>query len=381
MGLEQFRQFRAERAERGRFTVRLVNEYDARRWLTFVEDEHPGNTVIAYRADDDVAFALPDRNLPEVVTVVDGIEVTTRSGESATKPRRGATEPEDSGGGSWTFPPTLVSVDVEHEQFLRTLISRVLIHREEGLPVWTPDTWNSWDRRLRAHRAWESVILPAGIAEDFLADLERFVADRALYERRGLPWRRGYLLVGPPGTGKSSIAQAVASKLSYNLVVLTLSALRGDGDLVARFASMPPRSILLLEDLDVQGVNLTRDDDGASENSKITLSAILNSLDGPTTPDGLIVIATSNDPSQLDGALLRKGRFDKRYDLGPVTDNQLVRFLALFYGQAPPVLQTVEGSSLMPAELVELLKLSPTLDDALEALHAHLGDPATPAAA
>ena len=55
-------------------------------------------------------------------------------------------------------------------------------------------------------RPWESVILPRGMKEDLLADASEFLAEEEYYKARGLPWRRGWLLYGKPGSGKSSLS-------------------------------------------------------------------------------------------------------------------------------------------------------------------------------
>lgn len=67
----------------------------------------------------------------------------------------------------------------------------------------------------------------------------------------GIPYRRGYLLHGPPGSGKTSFIQALAGKLSYNICVLNLSQ-RGlmDDKLTHLLMNTPERSIILLEDVD-----------------------------------------------------------------------------------------------------------------------------------
>jgi chaperone BCS1 len=67
----------------------------------------------------------------------------------------------------------------------------------------------------------------------------------------GIPYRRGYLLYGPPGSGKSSFIQALAGELGYNICLLNLSE-RGltDDRLNHLLSNTPERSILLLEDID-----------------------------------------------------------------------------------------------------------------------------------
>ena len=85
--------------------------------------------------------------------------------------------------------------------------------------------------------------------EEIRADLLRFAARREHYARVGRAWKRGYLLHGPPGTGKSTFAAAMARFLGYDVYDVDLS--RADVvDLRALLMHTTPRSLILVEDLD-----------------------------------------------------------------------------------------------------------------------------------
>lgn len=97
----------------------------------------------------------------------------------------------------------------------------------------------------------QSVVLDEGVKERIVDDVRAFMARGRWYSDRGIPYRRGYLLHGPPGSGKSSFVQALAGELEYNICVLNLSE-RGltDDKLNHLLANAPERSIVLLEDID-----------------------------------------------------------------------------------------------------------------------------------
>lgn len=126
--------------------------------------------------------------------------------------------------------------------------------------------------RPRMRRMLESVVLDAGVKERIVDDVKAFMKRGRWYFERGqfnfrilrrlegfltlslfagIPYRRGYLLHGPPGSGKSSFIQALAGSLEYNICVLNLSE-RGltDDKLNHLLANAPERSIVLLEDID-----------------------------------------------------------------------------------------------------------------------------------
>ena len=96
-----------------------------------------------------------------------------------------------------------------------------------------------------------SVILDEGIAENIVNDVKDFLTSGEWYHKRGIPYRRGYLLYGPPGSGKTSFIQALAGELDYNICILNLSENNLTDDRLNHLMNhIPNRSILLLEDVD-----------------------------------------------------------------------------------------------------------------------------------
>lgn len=103
----------------------------------------------------------------------------------------------------------------------------------------------------RRKRKLDSVILDDGISEKILQDIKEFNNNGKWYFDRGIPYRRGYLLHGPPGTGKSSFIQALAGELDYNICIINLSENVVTDDRFNYLLSvLPERSFLLLEDID-----------------------------------------------------------------------------------------------------------------------------------
>lgn len=219
------------------------------------------------------------------------------------------------------------------QDVVRRLIdeARKLVFVEDELIVryWRNGYWTGLSGQKR--RPLDSVILRDGQLDRIIADLNHFRSAREWYERIGVPYRRGYLLSGPPGTGKTSAVMALAGYLGCPLCVLNLGSLTTDEDLFNAILTAPAGAILLLEDVDCAGVATTRqqDEDGAKS---ISLGALLNVLDGVLTPSGRIYVMTTNHPDRLDPALIRPGRADvhERFALlGPVEQASMAR---RFYG-------------------------------------------------
>lgn len=221
---------------------------------------------------------------------------------------------------------------------VQTLLEKLLAQRTgETL---TPELhlmnkWGEWTRRNDIPaRTMDSVILPAGQAEGLLDDLRQFLAAEDEYVRRSLPYHRGILLEGPAGTGKTSLVQALATELNLHLWYLPLKDLDRDTNLIQLVQAVPPRSILLLEDIDGFGAAHDRTK-GDESPTGASLMGLLNALDGVSTPFGLISVLTSNNPERLDPALIRPGRVDYRMHIGFVGQHQANRLFENFYGRPP----------------------------------------------
>ena len=192
-------------------------------------------------------------------------------------------------------------------------------------------TWGDWMRQ-RADvplRPLTSVVLREGQAERLSADVGAFLANEDAYTRIGMPWHRGYLLRGPPGTGKTSVAKALAVEHALDIFYVPLGAIPNDGVLLRLLAEVPPRSMLLLEDIDIVHGAKVRDDGDKG----VSLSGLLNGLDGVMTPHGLVTVLTTNDDSLIDDALLRDGRVDVTEDLHALNTPQMHRLASFALGR------------------------------------------------
>ncbi|KAJ1558333.1 hypothetical protein HK096_002193 [Nowakowskiella sp. JEL0078] len=105
---------------------------------------------------------------------------------------------------------------------------------------------------LNSNRGIDSVALDISQEELLHRDLENFHHDKQFYERMGLPYRRGYLFSGKPGTGKTSLINAISFTYGRDIYSLNLKEISDDSSLQSAFASVPKNSIIVLEDVDAQ---------------------------------------------------------------------------------------------------------------------------------
>ncbi|KAH7135127.1 BCS1 N terminal-domain-containing protein [Dendryphion nanum] len=209
----------------------------------------------------------------------------------------------------------------------------------------------AWDRQsLRPSRPMSSVSLDQTQKANVVMDINEYLhpASARWYAARGIPYRRGYLFYGPPGTGKTSLSFAVAGIFGLDIFCISLMEIGlSESDLNKLFAQLPRRCIVLLEDIDSAGLRRpdepaeiketeesaseTSTDDGsmskitkseaaakavgpkqggAGFRSLISLSGLLNAIDGVASHEGRVLIMTTNCPEKLDAALIRPGRVD-----------------------------------------------------------------------
>ncbi|RIB11079.1 P-loop containing nucleoside triphosphate hydrolase protein, partial [Gigaspora rosea] len=195
---------------------------------------------------------------------------------------------------------------------------------------------------LSSIRGLETVALDEKQEQLLKKELDTFINDKEFYGRIGMPYRRGFLLFGRPGTGKTSLINAISSHLSRDLYYINLKHIASDNEMSAAFSSVPSNQVIVLEDVDAQSKVLHKrridDDDNSSKGissddkkgggkgsdfSMISLSNFLGCLDGHIMSEGNIIIMTTNHVEHLDPACIRPGRMDVHMNLEYCTHYQI----------------------------------------------------------
>jgi mitochondrial chaperone BCS1 len=198
-------------------------------------------------------------------------------------------------------------------------------------------------------RLLESVVLEPGEKEHMLQDMIQFRRSKQRYGSLGVPYHRGYLLYGPPGTGKTSLVSALAAHFGLSIYIISLADFN-DRSLMSAVNNVPANSVLLFEDIDcmkgsqsrIESNSGTGQNSGATLGTKevapnqngVTLSGLLNVLDGFTAPTGVLFVMTTNHVEKLDLALLRPGRVDYKLYLGKASDRQKIELYRRFFPEA-----------------------------------------------
>lgn len=193
--------------------------------------------------------------------------------------------------------------------------------------IYTRDRYGvSWKPKARTPiRHLDTVHFNAQLKEELISDIRSYLDPKTQrrYQSRSMPYRRGYLFHGPPGTGKSSLSVAIAGEFGLDIYEIKVPSISSDAELEQIFQEIPPRSMVLLEDVDAvfwtdrSGAEKSGSD--AQPSPSCTLSGLLNVLDGVGSPEGQITILTTNFPEKLDSALVRPGRVDMKVFLGNIS--------------------------------------------------------------
>jgi len=194
----------------------------------------------------------------------------------------------------------------------------------------------SWEKALsKKPRAIDSVILDEDLAEGLLADARGFLSSAEWYQDVGIPYRRGYLLYGPPGCGKTSFCQALAGALKLDVCMLTLTNKNlDDNGLAESLRDAPSNAIVLLEDVDAVFKDRTLQSEGG-RGAGVTFSGLLNALDGVASQEGRLFFMTTNHIERLDPALIRPGRCDIKVEVRRASRTQARKLYARFFGGSP----------------------------------------------
>ncbi|KAM3333610.1 hypothetical protein ACQJBY_028602 [Aegilops geniculata] len=229
---------------------------------------------------------------------------------------------------------------------------------------------------------FDTLVMDPAKKQMIMDDLDDFSNSRDYYRRIGKAWKRGYLLHGPPGTGKSTMIAAMANYLKYDIYDIELTTLETNSDLRKLFIETTGKSIIVIEDIDCS-LDLTGSratmlplppayDDAAAEagydksrgkrHNILTLSGLLNFIDGLWSAHSgeRIIVFTTNHLDKLDPALIRRGRMDMHIEMSycgfeafkTLANNYLEVEAHPLFGAVEELLRAVE---MTPADVAECL--------------------------
>ncbi|HEY8477780.1 MAG TPA: ATP-binding protein [Chloroflexota bacterium] len=175
---------------------------------------------------------------------------------------------------------------------------------------------------------WDDVILPPEVTQEVKDNVIGLLTKRALYQQNGLPCRRGVLLEGPPGVGKTLLLKALANAVDCTVLWVTPKAVESPYSVtnVYEMARELAPTVVIWEDLDLIG---RRRGEGAQPDG--ILGELLSQMDGVDPNEGIITCASTNEARSLDVALSeRPARFDRTIAIGLPGRDERRRMLERF---------------------------------------------------
>jgi chaperone BCS1 len=215
-------------------------------------------------------------------------------------------------------------------------IAHIFIDREfqqiydRSVQIYTNDDIEWINIREFIPKPIESIVVSN--KQEIIDDIQSFIERKEWYQRRAIPYKRGHLYYGPPGNGKTSLALAIAKHFNQDCYILNMSDVK-DRTLTELFTNIPSNSVLLMEDIDRIGVD---------EKNTPSMNAILNCLDGVLFKEGIVTIMTTNHPQQLDPALIRDGRIDRKIFIGNPEFELVRNYLGTYYEMDPSHIEVSE---------------------------------------
>ena len=206
---------------------------------------------------------------------------------------------------------------------------------------------SSWMKRKVNKRSLDSVIVDDVIGKRIIESIDNFLKSKAWYDKHGVSYKHSIFLHGSPGTGKTSIIKALSSHYNRPLYIINM-AMVNDYNIDELFHAIPPKSMVVMEDIDcVNNVNVSSRSGGrrgettiedvlyskqSDGSTVLSLSSILNVLDGIKPLDDIVIFMTTNLIDKIDPAILRKGRTDDIIEIRALTTDGVNKYLKYSFG-------------------------------------------------
>lgn len=201
--------------------------------------------------------------------------------------------------------------------------------KTKGISVTTFNASGYGSKRiLRTYKTFDHIYFNG--KSDLIKYIDNFTNTKERCSKNGIKHKTGIKLHGPPGTGKTSVAVALADYLNYNIALVNILSLSSDEALLEIIEDIQNNTIILFEDAD-DAIGAPTTKSKTKKEGAVTFSTILQVLDGIQSPENVIFMLTTNHPTSLDSALYRDGRINKIVEIGYPRYTDIIDFINSYY--------------------------------------------------
>lgn len=227
----------------------------------------------------------------------------------------------------------------DHSKLIN-LISQFVQTNENSLNVFKLNRHEEWYLiKNVSKRNLDNVIIDSNIKTKLTDAIDDFISEEDWYKQRSISYKLAFVLEGPPGTGKTSLVKALASHYDKDVYDINISTV-SDETFANAITEVPKNSFILIEDFDSTPAVQERTSTGESSNeengvktvkSKLSLTTILNTIDGIVSLNGVVIFLSTNVINKIDTAMIRPGRIDYVVNIPFLTDKEIKEYIKLMF--------------------------------------------------
>ena len=225
-----------------------------------------------------------------------------------------------------------------------------------------------WDSiKFMSNKTMSNTIVSKTVQMELFDDVDWFMRNEKWYNEKGVDYKRGYLLHGVPGCGKSSSIKAIANKYKMPIFNLDLETIKTNSQLISLtndiLCEVPDKPyILTIEDFDRHEM-FAQPWVYANRKDHVTMQCILNVIDGIVESHGRLLIITCNDKTKImsNSALIRPGRVDKIVMFDYVDHEQAAQLINNYFGTQIVIESDNLKPEITPADLIKRMQSTTSL--------------------